>query len=295
MKLSVIMPVYNAAPFVKAAVESVLGELPEDGELICIDDGSQDESWRVLDECADKRIIKFRQENQGAAAARNRGLDAASGDVIAFLDADDLALPGRFKIPLKLLEADRGLAIVGASASVIGSSGQRLRDDIKPASDTYLRWITLFNSPFTFSAVTVRRSAQHFDASVIPAEDYAYCADQLDLGRGVLLPDLLCAYRVHPEQVTQRRNDLLRESGNRIAQRKIKERLGVDVPLDLVFLMRHLLAFGWERLGREHHALAFEAERSLRYLFGVFGQRPDLDQRELQQIEDGLSRLALAR
>lgn len=288
MKLSVVMPVYNAAPYVGRAVDSALSQMPDAAELICVDDGSTDDSWKVLCEISDPRLKILRQENQGAAAARNAGLERAQGDAIAFVDADDLALPGRFEIPLRAMAADSSLSIVGGGVRVIDPQGAALRDDIEPAQDTYLRWMTLFNSPFTFSAVTVRRSALRFDSSVIPAEDYAYCADMLDLGRGVILPDVLCAYRLHGGQVTKRRNDLLRESGNRISQRKIKERLGVPVSLEHVFLMRHLLAFGWERIGREHHALAFEAEKLLRQLFRLFKKQEGLDTGELAKIEESL-------
>jgi glycosyltransferase involved in cell wall biosynthesis len=288
MKLSVVMPVYNAAPYVRAAVDSVLEQLPDGAELICIDDGSTDGSWDILGTINDARVKTARQENGGAASARNAGLDVAQGEIVAFMDADDLALPGRFEIPLRALEEDSSLAIVGAAARVIDPEGRALRDESHPAADTFLRWITLFNSPFTFSAITVRASALRFDSSVIPAEDYAYCADMLDRGKGLLLPDPLCAYRIHPGQVTQRRNDLLRESGNRISQRKIRERLGVDVPLDLVFLMRHLLAFGWERVPPEHHPLAFEAERTLRHLFLLFKRGEGLDAKDVAGIEEGL-------
>ncbi|TAN46605.1 MAG: glycosyltransferase family 2 protein [Rhodospirillales bacterium] len=288
MKLSVVMPVYNAAPYAGAAVDSVLEQLPEGGELIAIDDGSTDGSWDALSRIVDPRLKTMRQDNQGAAAARNAALELAQGDFIAFIDADDQALPGRFEIPLKRLVDDPSLSIVGAGVRVIGPEGSAQRDEIHPAGDTYLRWITLFNSPFTFSAVTVRRSALRFDSAVIPAEDYAYCADALDLGRGVILGEVLAAYRVHPGQVTKRRNDSLRDSGNRISQRKIQKRLGVDVPLDLVFLMRHLLAFGWERMPPEHHAQAFEAQRLLRHLFALFKQQEGLSREDLAKIEEGL-------
>ncbi|MBF0268106.1 MAG: glycosyltransferase family 2 protein [Alphaproteobacteria bacterium] len=293
MRLSVVMPVYNAAPYVRAAASSALMQMQGDAELICVDDGSTDTSWDEIARISDPRLKRLRQENQGAAAARNAALDLAQGDAIAFLDADDLALPGRFEIPLQALTADSSLSIVGASLRVIDPQGLVLRDDGKSAQDTYLRWITLFNSPFTFSAVTVRRSDLRFDSSVIPAEDYAYCADMLDRGKGVILADVLCAYRVHPGQVTQRRNDALRDSGNRISQRKIRERLGVDVPLELVFLMRHLLAFGWERLSPEHHAMAFEAQRTLQHLFSLFKRGDGLDAGDVAKIEEGFCHFGL--
>ncbi len=290
VRLSVIMPVYNAAPYLDAALESVLTQLGPDDELVAVDDGSTDGSWELLERQTDPRLKKTRQENQGAAMARNQALDLAAGDYLAFVDADDIALPGRFESPLRLMAENPDLCITGAGVRLIDQNGAALRDEITPQGDTNLRWITLFNSPFTFSTVTVRASALRFDPSVIPAEDYAYCADQLDQGRGVIQDEVLAAYRVHSGQVTKRKNDLLRESGNRISRRKIKERLGVDLPLDLVFLMRHLQAFGWERLSPEHHGDAQAAEATLFQLFALFKQDPSLDGEALAAIKQSLLR-----
>lgn len=89
--ISIIVPVYNAAPFLRRCVSSILAQSYEDWELILVDDGSKDESGVICDEFAskDSRIKVIHQTNGGVSVARNRGLDCASGEWITFSDADD--------------------------------------------------------------------------------------------------------------------------------------------------------------------------------------------------------------
>lgn len=89
--VSVIMPVYNAARFLRDSVSDVLAQTFSEFELICIDDGSNDGSGEILDELAakDKRIKVIHQENAGGGVARNRGLDVAQGKYLLFFDSDD--------------------------------------------------------------------------------------------------------------------------------------------------------------------------------------------------------------
>ena len=88
-KVSVIIPVYNAAEFLAETLDSVLSQTYKNLEIICVNDGSTDRSLSVLEKYQDKiRIID--QENQGQCNAANKGLQAANGDYIKFLDADDL-------------------------------------------------------------------------------------------------------------------------------------------------------------------------------------------------------------
>lgn len=92
--ISVIIPVYNVEKYLHRCLDSVIAQTYRNLEIICIDDGSVDESGKICDQYAvrDARIKVIHQENQGVSAARNRGLDAAEGEYIAFVDSDDYIL-----------------------------------------------------------------------------------------------------------------------------------------------------------------------------------------------------------
>jgi len=89
---SIIIPVYNVAPYLRECLDSVLAQTFTDWEAICVDDGSTDGSGTIIDEYAarDKRFKVIHQKNAGVSAARNRALDEATGEWIGFLDADDV-------------------------------------------------------------------------------------------------------------------------------------------------------------------------------------------------------------
>ena len=88
---SIIIPVYNVAPYLRECLDSVLKQTFTDWEAICVDDGSTDESGAILDEYAakDKRFRVIHQANAGVSAARNKALDVAKGEWIGFIDSDD--------------------------------------------------------------------------------------------------------------------------------------------------------------------------------------------------------------
>ena len=108
-RLSVIIPVYNAEPYLRRCLDSVLTQSCRDLEVICVDDGSTDGSAALCDAyaAADPRLRVIRQENLSAGAARNRGLAAATGEFVHFLDADDWLEPGLYDHGLGLMEKKR--------------------------------------------------------------------------------------------------------------------------------------------------------------------------------------------
>jgi glycosyltransferase involved in cell wall biosynthesis len=103
--ISVVMPVYNHAPFIRRAVESVWAQDRSDIEVLIVDDGSTDDTETVVNALSGGGAVRFfRQENAGAAAARNTAIAAAKGEWIAFLDADDFWLPGKLTAQFAELE-----------------------------------------------------------------------------------------------------------------------------------------------------------------------------------------------
>jgi len=94
--VSVIIPAYNASRFLRQTLESVVRQTHRDLEIIVVDDGSTDNTVRIVEgiQKQDPRVALYRQVNQGAAVARNLGIEKSKGNFIAFLDADDLWPPG---------------------------------------------------------------------------------------------------------------------------------------------------------------------------------------------------------
>lgn len=138
--ISVIIPVYNMADYLPDAVKSLCTQTMTDWEAICIDDGSTDGSSDLLDEYAreDPRFRVFHQENCGAAAARNRGMDQARGRFLFFLDPDDW-------IPDGEVFSDLYEAAVQNGVRICGGSFRQIKGD-KMISE----WSGL-NAPYTFS------------------------------------------------------------------------------------------------------------------------------------------------
>ena len=108
--VSVMIGAYNAAPYLGEAIESALGQDYEPIELIVVDDGSTDGTADVARSFAQTKLIQ--QENGGNGAARNRAVENASGELYAFLDADDRFTPGKLRLQKGALDADPGLDMV---------------------------------------------------------------------------------------------------------------------------------------------------------------------------------------
>jgi hypothetical protein len=106
---SVIVPVFNRAPLLAAALRSVLTQTCQDFEIIVVDDGSSDDPRAAVEEIGDPRIRFVRQENQGGGMARNTGINAAQGRFIAPLDSDDTFLPHHLECMKTLLDGTQGV------------------------------------------------------------------------------------------------------------------------------------------------------------------------------------------
>jgi len=109
--VSVIIPVYNGEPYLAEAINSALQQTLSPEEIIVVDDGSLDDTRKIASSFA-SRIRYFFQENAGAAAARNTGVMAATGNYLSFLDSDDLWMPDKLERQLDCFAADPSLDVV---------------------------------------------------------------------------------------------------------------------------------------------------------------------------------------
>jgi hypothetical protein len=130
--ITVIVPTYNSARFLREALDSILAQRLPPKQIIVVDDGSTDDTAEVVARCKDRRIQYIRQEHAGAASARNAGLDAARGEYIAFLDADDRWKPIYLEMMHGYLSEDpTAAAIFGNFTRFQDSTGQSLGDQFQ--------------------------------------------------------------------------------------------------------------------------------------------------------------------
>lgn len=154
-KVSVIVPVYNRAASIAAAVNSLTSQTFDDMEIIVVDDGSTDTSGEVVESLSDQRIRLLRHgRNRGIPAARNTGLMAATGQYVAWLDSDDLARPQRIAVQARFLDTNPAIAMVGTCASA--HQGLKIRQRVPCFSPESIAPTLLFRSAFQQSSIMGR-------------------------------------------------------------------------------------------------------------------------------------------
>ena len=118
LKVSIVVPLYNKAPYVRRALDSIAAQTLSDFEVIVVDDGSTDDGASIVANYGDSRVRLVRQPNVGPGAARNAGLAQAQGEFIAFLDADDQWLPTYLEESVRQLE-ESGQDVAAVSSGYI--------------------------------------------------------------------------------------------------------------------------------------------------------------------------------
>ncbi|MFH1154690.1 MAG: glycosyltransferase [Pseudomonadota bacterium] len=124
MKVSVIIPSFNHERYIESTINSVLDQTLDDLEIIIVDDGSTDGSRDVIQKMSCDRIRLFTQENRGTAPTLNRGMDLASGDIIAILNSDDCYAPNRLERLIREMEDNPGTGFVFSGVELIDAAGK---------------------------------------------------------------------------------------------------------------------------------------------------------------------------
>ena len=145
MKISAVIPAYNSAEFLKEAIDSILQQSCPVDEIIVVDDGSTDKTQQIA-ESFGNQITYIKQANQGPSAARNKGILAAEGDWIAFLDADDQWTANKIERQLTALKKEPSLKLIAADMSEIDPLGTLLVESVLAKHDLLERFRALNGS-----------------------------------------------------------------------------------------------------------------------------------------------------
>ncbi|MBJ6723684.1 glycosyltransferase [Geomesophilobacter sediminis] len=206
--VSVVIPCYNSARFIAQAVESVLGQKYPNLELIVVDDGSTDDTERVL-EAYRGRLTYLRQPNAGPAAARNRGIAQARGEYVAFLDADDLWLPEKTAQQVARIHGEQAIGLVyGRFANFSNESGELLSvlPEVTPSGALFDQ--ILQKSFIALPSVLVRREVLAevggFDEELLTAEDTNLWLKIARRHRIEAVPEIVFHRRLHGDNLSDR-------------------------------------------------------------------------------------------
>ena len=209
--MTVLMPVYNRARYLRSAVESIRSQTYGDYEFLIIDDGSTDASPEILAHYAatDSRIRVVTQENRGVIASLNRGFHESAGEFIARMDSDDMARPRRLAMQLDFMLAHPHIALVGGAIEVIDSMGRPFEIVRLPETPERLRYhMRNLGCALAHPTVLFRRQAVLDAGGLRPAyrhaEDYDLWLRMLDKHDFANLPDVLLSYRRHEASVSNR-------------------------------------------------------------------------------------------
>jgi glycosyltransferase involved in cell wall biosynthesis len=207
IKVSIVMPAFNAGHYIGEAIASVCCQTFTDFELIIVNDGSTDHTSGVIASFADERIYEIKNPHQGVAASLNTGLSYARGKYIARFDADDICHSQRLEKQFRFLEEHPEYVLVGSDAAYIMEDGDHLfHFSCVAHTDEEIRQQVLINCPFIHSAVMYSKQAV-ITAGGYPVhahnfEDYLLWMQLLKQGKLYNLPESLLKVRFNASSVT---------------------------------------------------------------------------------------------
>jgi glycosyltransferase involved in cell wall biosynthesis len=240
--VSVVMPAYNTAPYIRDAIDSVLNQTFQQFELIIIDDGSKDGTGDIARECAerDERIRVIPGDHKGASHAMNLGIQEARADWVAVMHADDIALPERIERQYEAAQANPDVVIWGTDGYHINSKGHVLsRFRVGPVSidecqaEREQNHVVQCIHPTAMLRRDILQAVGGYDANMWVAEDIELFDRMMVYGPLVTIPEPLLGYRVHGSSLSMRRYfEQLTVVHLVIARQKHRKETGRELSLD---------------------------------------------------------------
>jgi glycosyltransferase involved in cell wall biosynthesis len=209
-RVSVLLPVYNAARFLPDCIQSLLNQTLIDMQIVAINDGSTDGSGDILNHYAraDRRIEVHHRPNRGLVPTLNEGIELCQREFIARMDADDVAAPHRLEMQFNYLRSRPGTVALGSAIQYLGPGGLTAVRTHPPLKPSVIREKLPRSNCISHPTVMLRRSAVKavggYRALYIHAEDYDLWLRLRSLGELENLPEVLLYYRVHENQISAR-------------------------------------------------------------------------------------------
>ncbi|MFJ1262523.1 glycosyltransferase family 2 protein [Capnocytophaga canis] len=275
--VSVLIPCYNVEKYVVEAVMSIINQTYDKLEIILIDDGSTDDTTKLLKKMAkqDKRVIFVQNDkNIGLIDTLNKGLQICSGKYVARMDSDDISLPQRIERQVQFLEKNKDIGIVGSYIQFFGEKKGVWRMETEDRLiKSSLFYTTCFAHPSVmFRNDVVKKNQLKYDRKYIHAEDYKLWYDFSKCTKMANLPVVLLKYRINKNQVSQKFNDIQHKNTVKIRKTIINSFLAQNsIILNINEKIRiEQIKKGEIRKGGEYLLLVFYASSCGTQLFKLF-------------------------
>lgn len=229
------MSVYNAEKYIEEAIQSVLNQTYNNFEFIIINDGSKDNSLKIIEKflSKDDRIILIDRENKGLVSSLNEGILKSKGNFIARMDADDICLPNRFEEQLNFMKKNSDVGVCGSWIKLFGEDFKSKVWKI-PSNDQRLKAELLFSSCFAHPSVMIRKNVLLdndflYDESYTHAEDFELWIRLSNVTNFANINMVLLKYRLVKDSVSHKA-DLELKSRFDVCQKifnKSLKRLGI--------------------------------------------------------------------
>lgn len=222
--ISVVLPVYNVAPYLKEALNSILNQTIQDFEIIIIDDCSTDNTVEIANSYNDERLkVILKAENKGLIDSLNVGFKAATGKYIARMDGDDISDLMRFEKQLNILEKNPEIKVCGSWLQAFGDNNNIIKH--KEHHEQILVNMMIHCSMSLGSVMLDRDWAknEYFYEEKKHVEDYDFWSRVIWKGKFYNIQEVLYYYRIHEKQVSSTYNEIQRKG---------------DVPIKLVFFKK---------------------------------------------------------
>jgi glycosyltransferase involved in cell wall biosynthesis len=206
IKITVLMPCYNAAGYISEAIKSVLGQTFRDFELLIINDGSNDNTAEIIKSFYDERIVFIEQEQQGVAAALNNGLKHARAAYIARFDADDICFTDRLEKQYNFMLSNPEYIIVGSGADYIDDSGNYIFTHFPPVkTNEEIQKLPYYICPFIHASVMYKKDPianVGYNINAHSFEDHLLWLKLKKQGGMYNMPEPLLSVRLNPGSLT---------------------------------------------------------------------------------------------
>ncbi len=264
-RVTVLMTVFNAAPFVRGAVVSILEQSFREFELLVVDDASTDASPEILRSFTDARVRVIRnEENRGVTFSRRRALESACGEYVAILDADDVARATRLQCQVGYLDRHPEIDLLGTAYVEIDARGRVIRNVRALTDSLTIRWKLLFGNCIAHSTVMFRRAPARelggYDARVFAGEDFDLWMRIAARGQIAQLDLPLTEWRSHAQGLQRNEQQSVKEHYVRTVAQSIRRQTGIEVEFEVA-----------RALYRDIRARA-ASPQILRQAFAVLGQ-----------------------